>query len=379
MMNLKFYGERIISGPGSLASIEKLEAKRIMVVTGKSAMFKNGAISKIKKILEARDLEYQIYSGIGSDPDIDTVLDGLKSMKAFEPDLVLAIGGGSAIDAAKVMTLMCEYQDLTIEVLRTGQAPQKRKKIRLVAIPSTSGTATEVTRAAVVTFPDQGLKIGLKTEAFIPDIAILDGELTLSMPQNVVAESGLDALTHALESYINKNANDFTKAMSKGALEGLLKNLPSSYHKGDLESRQHVHNFQCLAGFAFQNAGLGMDHGISHSIGGHFGMGHGLLNAIGLPYVIAYNSRDQGVKEDLKALSQSIGKDILSEIKALNKELRVPKSFQEAGIDETIFRRDYEGLLDNALKGSTIRNPVLMDRAEMDKVLKSIYYGKVLF
>ncbi len=379
MTNLKFYGERIFTGAGTLAIIKELEASRVMVVTGKTAMFKNGAIARIEKILTDRDLPYQIYSGIGANPDVDVVLDGLKSMTAFDPDLVIAIGGGSAIDAAKVMTLMCEYKDLTLEAIRKGQAPNKREKIKLVAIPSTSGTATEVTRAAVITFPEEGLKIGLKTEAFIPDIAVLDGELTLSMPRNVVVESGLDALTHALESYINKNANDFTKAMSKGALEGLLKNLPSSYHTGDLVSRQAVHNFQCLAGFAFQNAGLGMDHGISHSLGGHFGMGHGLLNAIGLPYVIEYNMRDQGVKKDLDDLSQSIGKDLLDEIKALNKELGVAHSFQEAGIDEAIFLRDYERLLANALKGSTVRNPVAMDQDEMDKVLKSIYYGKILF
>lgn len=379
MTNLKFYGERIFTGAGSLAIIKELEASRVMVVTGKTAMFKNGAMAKIEKIMTDRDLPYQIYSGIGPNPDVATVLDGLKSMNAFDPDLVIAIGGGSAIDAAKVMTLMCEYKDLTLEAIRKGQAPTKREKIRLVAIPSTSGTATEVTRAAVITFPDEDLKIGLKTEAFIPDIAVLDGELTLSMPKNVVAESGLDALTHALESYINKNANDFTKAMSKGALEGLLKNLRSSYHTGNVKDRQAVHNFQCLAGFAFQNAGLGMDHGISHSMGGHFGMGHGLLNAIGLPYVIAYNMRDQEVKKDLDDLSQSIGKDILAEIKALNKELGVPHSFQEAGIDEAVFLSDYDRLLDNALKGSTIRNPVTMDQEEMDKVLKSIYYGKILF
>lgn len=379
MKHLKFYGERIITGPGSLGHIKELPAKRIMIVTGKSAMFKNGAIAKIETILKERKLEYSIYSGVGSDPDIATVLDGLKKMKAFQPDLVIAIGGGSAIDAAKVMTLLCEYKDLAIADMRSGKAPTKREKIKLVAIPSTSGTATEVTRAAVITFPEDNLKVGLKTEAFIPDIAILDGELTLSMPQKIVRESGMDAITHALESYINKNADDFTKAMAKGALLGLLKNLRQSYHQGDLESRQHVHNFQCLAGFSFQNAGLGMDHGISHAIGGYFGISHGLLNAIGLPYVIAYNLRDDQVQEDLRELSQSIGKDILSEIKDLNGQLEIPHSFLETGIDESLFLNNYDLLLENALKGSTVRNPVKMNKVEMDKVLKSIYYGKILF
>ena len=300
-------------------------------------------------------------------------------MKAFNPDVVIAIGGGSVLDAAKVMTLICEYDGLTIEAIKTGQAPEKRERIKLVAIPTTSGTASEVTRAAVITFPAENIKIGLKTKAFIPDLAILDGELAMSMPSTVMVESGMDALTHGLEAYINKNADDFTKTMARGADEGLLKYLPQSKESGDIDSRQHVHNFSCLAGFAFQNAGLGMDHGIAHAFGGRFGTSHGLLNAIALPYVLEYNQQDPQVAEDLERLSRLIDKNIIAEIKDLNQSFGIPNSFQAAGIPAEQFKAHYDELLKNSLLGSTQRNPVKMNAVEMDKVLTSIYYGEKKF
>lgn len=374
---LKFYGDTLITGPDSILGIGDLEEERFFIVTGRSSMFKNGTMKKVEGLL--KDKVYEIYSGIGGNPGTDEVEAGLKKMRDFNPDVVLAIGGGSAIDAAKVMTLLCEYKDLTIKAIKEGRVPQKREKIKLVAVPSTSGTATEVTKVAVLTFKEENIKIGLKTPAFIPDIGILDGNLTLSMPDHVMAESGMDALTHALEAYINERADDFTKTMAWGAAVGLIKHLRDSFEKKDIKSRQHVHNFQSLAGFAFQNAGLGMDHGIAHAFGGRFGTSHGLLNAIGLPYVLMYNAKSPRVSKDLEIISKIIGKDIIEEVIELNNDMGIPKSFKEAGILEEAFLKHYESLLENSLKGSTIKNPISMDLVSMDRVLKSIYYGKILF
>jgi len=379
MSSLKFCGDEIITGPGTLEAIKKIAGQRFLIVTGKTALFRNGTIKRAEALLKESARDYDILSGIGANPSVLDVEAGLIKMKEFNPDVVIAIGGGSVLDAAKVMTLMCEYDGLTIEAIKTGQAPEKRERIKLVAIPSTSGTASEVTRAAVITFPDENIKIGLKTKAFIPDVAILDGELALSMPPNVMVESGMDALTHGLEAYINKNADDFTKTIARGAAEGLLKHLRQSFESGDIESRQHVHNFSCLAGFAFQNAGLGMDHGIAHAFGGRFGTSHGLLNAIALPYVLEYNQQDPQVAEDLEQLSRLTGKNIIAEIKDLNRTFGIPSSFQAAGIPEEQFKAHYDELLKHSLLGSTQRNPVKMDAAEMDKVLTSIYYGKKKF
>lgn len=379
MSSLKFYGDEIITGPGSLTAIKKIAGQRFFIVTGKTALFRNGTIKRVETLLKESARDYDILSGIGANPSVLDVEAGLVKMKAFNPDVVIAIGGGSVLDAAKVMTLICEYDGLTIEAIKTGQAPEKRERIKLVAIPTTSGTASEVTRAAVITFPAENIKIGLKTKAFIPDLAILDGELAMSMPSTVMVESGMDALTHGLEAYINKNADDFTKTMARGAVEGLLKYLRQSFESGDIDSRQHVHNFSCLAGFAFQNAGLGMDHGIAHAFGGRFGTSHGLLNAIALPYVLEYNQQDPQVAEDLERLSRLIGKNIIAEIKDLNQSFGIPNSFQAAGIPAEQFKGHYDELLKNSLLGSTQRNPVKMNAVEMDKVLTSIYYGEKKF
>lgn len=379
MKQIRVSGQVLVNGPGSLDYIKTMDETRFFIVTGKGSMFKNGTIDKVTSLLKESGKTCEIYSGVGANPTVDQVLEGVEAMRHYLPDAVLAIGGGSAIDAAKSMTLLCEYENLTIDDMVKGDIPKQRHRITLIAAPSTSGTASEVTMASVITFPEINLKIGLKTPAFIPDVAILDGNLTLSMPKHVMVESGMDALTHGLESYINRNNDDFTKSFSKEAVIGLCRYLQDSYDKGDIESRQKVHNYQCLAGMGFTNSGLGMDHGIAHAFGGRFGTSHGLLNAVALPYVLKYNARDDQVREDLSQLSAEIGEDIIDLVERLNKHFGVPKSFKDMGLDEKDFKTYYEDLLDKSLQGSTKRNPVAMTREEMDKVLQSIYYGKIIF
>jgi alcohol dehydrogenase class IV len=377
---LRLHGEEIVTGPGSLKSIGGLEFKRFFIITGQSSMFRNGTIEKIENILKEKGAEYEVFSGIGANPTTDEIIKGVEKIKGFSPECVVAVGGGSAIDAAKVIAMMYEYPEIDFEKAKTDIVDIKRKKTYLVAIPSTSGTATEVTRTAVVTFKDIDLKIGLKSYGFIPDMAILDGEVTMSMPKAVVAQTGMDAMTHAVECYTNHKLEDFSETLCIGAIEGLFEFLPSSYKEGDLNSRQKVHNYQCIAGTAFHNIGLGMDHGISHSFGGKFGYGHGLLNAVGLPYVLRYNSKDKVVKAKLEKLAKRIGADDFADaIEKLNEALDIPKSFEEMGITEIEYKENFEELLNNSMLGSTRSNPVEMNKDEMKKVLDSIFYGKILF
>ncbi len=380
MNRLRLHGEEIVTGPGSLKSIGDLTFKSFFIITGKSSMFKNGTIEKIENILKEKGAKFEVFSGIGANPTTEEILDGLKKINDFSPECVIAVGGGSAIDAAKVIAMMHEYPEIDFEKAKTDIMDVKRKKIYLVAIPSTSGTATEVTRTAVVTFKDIDLKIGLKSYGFIPDLAILDGEITLSMPKSVVAQTGMDAMTHAVECYINHKLEDFSETLCIGAIEGLFDYLPSSYKDGDLNSRQKVHNYQCIAGTAFHNIGLGMDHGISHSFGGRFGYGHGLLNAVGLPFVLRYNSKDSVVGKKLERLAKRIGVDDFADaIEKLNETLDIPKSFNEMGITEEEYKNNFDELLKNSMLGSTKTNPVIMTEDEMKKVLDSIFYGKILF
>ncbi|MBF7095692.1 iron-containing alcohol dehydrogenase [Alkalibacter mobilis] len=380
MNKLRLHGKEIVTGPGSLNYLQNLNFKKYIIVTGQSSMFKNKTIDRIVDILKNKDASYTIFSGIGANPDTDTVLTGVEEFKKFEPECVICVGGGSAIDAAKVMTLMYEYPQLDFINIKSDILDMERKKTTLIAIPSTAGTGTEVTKTAVITFNDINLKIGLKSYAFIPDVAILDGEITLSMPKSVVAHSGMDALTHAVECYINHNLEEFSEALCAGAIQGLFKYLPKSYSKGDITSRQKVLTYQSMAGSAFHNIGLGMDHGISHAFGGKYGYGHGLLNAVGLPYVLKYNSRDNKVKEKLDRLAKLINvDDFIEAIKQLNSTLNIPSSFKEMGITEEDYLHDFEELLNNSLLGSTKSNPVPMTKVEMRKVLDSIFYGEIRF
>jgi hypothetical protein len=351
-----------------------LNYESVFIVTGGSSAFSNGSIGELEDIFSNKKIK--IFSGIKKNPDTTIVEKGVNEMKIFQPDLVIGIGGGSPIDAAKVMTLFYDYETLNFKNVLEKDISNYKRKTDFIAIPSTSGTGTEVTKAAVITFNDIDLKIGLKSIGFIPDLAILDSRLTLSMPKNIVAETGLDALTHALECYINHNLDDFTEAMAKGAVEGLLKHLRDSYHIGDIESRKKVHHYQALAGMAFQNVGLGMAHGISHAFGGMFDFGHGLLNGICLSYVLEYNYRDPKVKEKIDYLSRVLAVDsVIDEIKILNKELGIPSSFKALGLEEDVFQENLDLLIENSLKGSTRGNPVKMNKEEMKKVLLKIYNG----
>lgn len=377
MKQLVLGSQYIYTGSGSLEVLKQIPATRVFIATGGSSMFKNGTIDKIKSYFAVNECKIFVYSGIASNPDVETVLDGLEKMREFNPDLVVAVGGGSPLDAAKVMTLLYEYPEITFDTIRDIELPTDRRGIKFVAIPSTSGTGSEVTKAAVVTFKEQDLKIGLKTNYFIPDIAILDPQLTMTMPPGIVAETGMDAMTHAVESYLNKNADEFTTALAIGAIEGLFEYLPVSYQENTIENREKVHSYQCLAGIAFANSGLGMVHGIAHALGGKYNMGHGLLNAIVLPYALQFDAEhDQAVQKKLDHLGRKVGKaDFISSIVELKKMLNIPTDLQGAGITAEQFEKDFDQLVDNSLQGPTLGNPVPISREEMAILLRQIFEG----
>jgi len=377
MKNIKLNGDRLIIGKRSIKYLETIKEDRIFIVTGGKSAFKNGSIDRIKQYFDANNKQYKIFSGIKKNPDTNIVLSGIEEMKIFKPNLVLAIGGGSPIDAAKVMTLLYEHKKLNFNNILSKDILNCSRTIKFIAIPTTSGTGTEVTKSAVITFKEKNIKIGLKSMAFIPDIAILDAELTISMPDNIVAETGLDALTHALEAYINHNLDDFTEVIAKGAIEGLFKYLPISYKDKSIEAREKVHYYQSMAGIAFHNVGLGMAHGISHAFGGKYNYGHGLLNGICLPYVLEYNKKDDTVNKKLQYLSNFLNvNSVVQEIHNLNKELNIPNSFKKLGLSEELFLNDLDGLIENSLKGSTKSNPVIMDEVEMRRVLINVFNGE---
>ncbi|PKM87572.1 MAG: alcohol dehydrogenase [Firmicutes bacterium HGW-Firmicutes-12] len=375
MKELRFHGKVIVTGSGSIQYLQTIDCKRVFFVIGGNSVFINGTYGNVKAILEEKGCEVCIFSNVPKDPPIETVLEGIENMREFQPDTVIGLGGGSVIDAAKIMALYYDHLDIDIsESYNSGIFPQTRRT-QLIAIPTTSGTGSEVTRFSVLTNRNSDIKMGARSNGLIADIAILDAELTVSMPRNVVAETGMDALAHAVECYTNPNLDDFTEVLAAGAIEGLFKYLPESYITSSLKSREKVHNYQCIAGSAFANVGTGMDHGIAHALGGKFNYGHGLLIAIALPYVLQFNVREVAVRVKVGYLSQRIGKDLIEGIKELNEVLNIPRSFKDMGLNKADFSENLDLLVQNALKGSTRVNPVHVSADDMCYILTSIYEG----
>ena len=282
----------IYYGPGALDELKVLAGhKKAMIFTGGSSLRRGGFLQKTEEVLKAAGLETALFEGIEPDPSIETVMKGAQAMREFEPDVIVAIGGGSPIDAAKAMWVFYEHPDKTFEDIKTPfTMPKLRNKAIFVAIPSTSGTASEVTAFSVITDYSSGIKYPLADFEITPDIAVLDTDIPLTMPPKLTAHTGMDALTHALEAYVATARSDFSDALALKAIGDIFDSLLDSYH-GDKEARGKMHIAQCLAGMAFSNALLGIAHSLAHKTGAVFHIPHGCCNAILLPSVIQYNSR----------------------------------------------------------------------------------------
>ena len=375
MKVITLHGTHVVTGPGSLEYLKKIDCKRALVITGGKSMFASGVIDKVQSFLQRDGSEILVYPGISKNPTKDQVLKALEAANRFQPDLFVAVGGGSPIDAAKAVMLFYEHPELNFDNVTQVELPQAKGRARLIAVPSTSGTASEVTHVTVITYPEKNLKVAFRSEIIRPDIAILDGNLTLTLPKQIVAETGMDALTHALECYVNKTGDTFTDALAKSAVEGIVRWLPLSYETGSLESRQRMHDYQCMAGMAFSNAGLGMVHGVSHAFGGMFNLAHGLANAVILPYSMYYNRKDTFVAERYRILSDALGSSVIEVVEKLGQRLRIPRCFAEYGIEEDLFLRNYDALVENSMLGATAANPIKVPVGDMKEFVRCVYYG----
>ena len=279
------------------------------------------------------------------------------------------------MDAAKAMMLFYEFPELNLDVI--GKVPfPKVRKLKLVAIPSTSGTASEATRTSVVTDPDKQLKIPVIDQILKPDVAILDADLPMTMPDHIAAETGMDAMAHAIECYTRHDLDDFDEVLARGAVEGILKWLPVSVLEKTPEAREKMHHYQCMAGMAFTNVGVTAVHGISHALGAMYHIPHGLGNAILLPFVLAFNRQDTVAAQRLDAISHYCGvPDIVQALADLKSALGIPATLREQGLDEASFLRDLDTIAEKSLMGATKFNPVSMDMENMRQLLRTVYYG----
>ncbi len=379
----------VFFGDGALSYLKEVKGKRAFVVIGSERLVKDGTAAKVENYLKEANMEVKFFVGVENDPTVETVMKGVKEMADFKPDTIVGVGGGSPIDAAKAMWIFYEYPEFTFEeAAKPFNLPELRQKAKFYAVPTTSGTATEVTSFSVITDEKTGIKYPIADYNITPDVAIIDTTLVQTMPKALVANTGMDALTHAIEAYPSTMRSPYTDALSMKAIELIGKNLINSYNGVD-QARKDMHIAQNLAGMAFSNAILGIIHSMAHKTGKILNVAHGMANAIYLSYAIEFNAKVAekdyaDIARTLK-LSGTTDKELVSSlveyVKSLRTAMNMPHSLKEYGIDETLFLSKLDDLAITAVADPcTGTNPRTITVEEMKKLLMAIYYGeKVTF
>ncbi|MEI0700511.1 1-propanol dehydrogenase PduQ [Brachyspira intermedia] len=354
---------KIISGHNALLELDFSKSKRVSIFTDNN-MLKIGACDSTIELMKKNNIDYEIFSDIEPDPSFEIVIKCLSKILTFESDTIIAIGGGSVIDTAKSVI----YFALEIN----KRMPSGLKKPFFIAVPTTSGTGSEVTSYAVITDKENHQKVPLLSNKMLPDIALLDSQFTLTVPPRITAETGMDVMTHAFESYVSVNSSPFTMPYSEYAIIGVFNNISKAVHDGkDINARIAMHELSCTAGIAFNNAGLGLIHAMAHALGGRFRQPHGRANAILMPYVIEYNAMHckksaakyakiitllnvKNIDDDITA-----SKILKSLILELNKTIGINQKITDYGVDKTEFENAIDEMASNALKDVCIlTNPV---------------------
>ncbi|ACL68972.1 bifunctional acetaldehyde-CoA/alcohol dehydrogenase [Halothermothrix orenii] len=398
---------RIYFEYGSLRYLSGVRGERAFIITDKT-MSQLGFIDKVEEHLSVAGVQTRVFDSVEPDPSVETVLNGCQEMNEFKPDIIIALGGGSPMDAAKGMWLFYEHPETRFEDLkmkfndirkRVYKFPRLGKKATFIAVPTTSGTGSEVTAFSVITDKKRNIKYPLADYELTPDIAIIDPELVLTVPQSVTADTGLDVLTHAIEAYVSVMASDYTDALAEKAIKLVFEYLPRAYKNGnDREARKKMHNASCIAGMAFTNAFLGLNHSMAHILGGKFHIPHGRANAILLPHVIRYNAgkpsklasfpqydyprageRYAEIARILGLPASTTEEGVESLVKAITdlmRELNIPLSLEEAGVNHNKFEKELEDMADIAHNDQcTGTNPRMPLVNEIKEIYRQAYKG----
>lgn len=374
----------IYFGEGVISELENLRGRKAVVVIGGGSIKKSGSFDKIMHHLEETGMELSVIEGVENDPSVKTVLEGATMMREFQPDWIVAIGGGSPIDAAKAMWIFYEYPELTFEdAAKPFSLPLLRTKAQFAAVTTTSGTGTEVTSFSVITDEKTGVKYPIADYNITPDIAIVDTDLAQTMPEKLVAHTGMDAMTHAFEAYVSTVKNEFTDALAMKSI-GMIKEYLVSSFKGDKIARDKMHLAQCMAGMSFSNAILGIVHSMAHKTGKIFSIPHGCANAIYLPYVIQFNRKE--AEKDYADIARNIKlpgdtdkelvDNLVQMIRDINVEMNIPSTLKEFGVSEDVFYKHLDEISENAVGDPcTGTNPRSINSGQMKKLFRCTYEG----
>ena len=383
----------IYHGKGCLEELKNLKGKKACLVVGGGSMKRQGFLDRAVNYLKEGGMEVRLIEGVEPDPSVETVMKGAKAMQEFKPDWIVAVGGGSPIDAAKAMWVFYEYPDTKFEDLITPFSfPTLRTKAKFCAISSTSGTATEVTAFSVITDYAKGIKYPLADFNITPDVAIVDPALAATMPKKLTAHTGMDAMTHAIEAYVSTLHCEYTDPLALHAIEMINEYLVASYN-GDLDARAKMHDAQCLAGMAFSNALLGIVHSMAHKTGAAYSGGHivhGCANAMYLPKVIRFNAAEPEAQVRYANIARFLHLEgstdaelvdaLIAHIQNMNKQLDIPtciKDYEGGIIDEKEFMEKLPTVAELAVGDAcTGSNPRSINPEQMAKLLKCCYYDE---
>ncbi|MDD3511250.1 MAG: iron-containing alcohol dehydrogenase [Fermentimonas sp.] len=366
-------------GVGAIEELKNLKGNRAIIVCGKNSVKKSGVLDNALDYLKEAGIETEVFSGVEGDPSINTVLQGAESFTKFQPDWIIGLGGCSSIDAAKMMWTFYEYPELTFEdVIKPFNIPALRQKARFVAIPTTSGTGTEMTGLAVITDNEKGVKYPVVSYELTPDVAIIDGNLCKTMSDRITANTGLDALTHSIEAYVSNIEDNYADVLSKGSMEMIFDNLRTAVAEPEnLTVRQNMHDASAMAGFAFTNSWLGIAHSLAHQLGGMYHIPHGVANAIVLPNVIRFNSKATNRFEDLATvLGKQTAEDLAQEVETLRADINVIGTVKEFGVSEEEWTKNLKYIANNSFADPcTGFNPRKPTVDELEQIFQACYEG----
>lgn len=375
----------VYTGDNAIEVLKDIEGKKAFIVIGSERTLKDGTVEKVQAYLKEANIESMVFQGVEHDPSLTTVQEGTKALSDFGADWIIGIGGGSPIDAAKSMWLFYEHPELSFEdTLTPFTLPTLRQKAKFIGITTTSGTATEVTSFSVITDQNTSIKYPIADYNLTPDIAIVDTELVGSLTPELVAYTGMDALTHAVEAYVSNVATPITDALAVKSIEMIDAFLLDSY-AGESHARKEMHIAQCLAGMSFSNAILGIVHAMAHKTGKLFDIPHGCANAIYLPYVIQYNAKtapekyaDIARRLGLSGITEGeLVDSLINYIKELKQQMNVPASLKEFNVDLDDFMAQLDFFAPEAVQDPcTGTNPRTIDDETMKKLYLCAYHGE---
>jgi alcohol dehydrogenase class IV len=373
-----FISPKIIFGRDSLdaleTEIEKIGGKRIALITDPK-MVELGLVDKVGVKLKKYVVE--IYKDVEPEPSLDTVVKGSRFLHSFKPDLIIGIGGGSVLDAAKAMWILYERPDIPVDAINPFEYLGLRKKAKFIAIPTTSGTGSDATWAMVLTDKKEKRKLGLSSREVIADLSILDPALAKKMPPRLTSDTGMDTLTHSIEAYVSKWRNDFSIPLSIGAAKLVFSWLEKAFSNGeDMEAREHLHNAATIAGLAFGNSHVGIAHSLGHALGGIFKIPHGRAVGVMLPFVIEFNSGDEKTASLYEELSRNLGRKLPESVRELYEKIDGPLSLSEL-LQREDLEENLSAVVSNAENDAcTLANPRDVSGKEFEELLWCAYEGK---